>query len=133
MSMELKEVIVHLRDYTGPTHRLLTTWADTPMVLMMEEDWARGPLVIIGAADRMMWPLLPPGSLLRLDPKARKIDDRSWPEFERPVSSRLLRRQFQSLTKTHAYVDNSHRFSVRWRRAEVLQAGRSQVCEVSSD
>ena len=48
--MELKEVVFHLRDYTGPTHRLLTTWADTPMVLMMEEDWERGPLVIIGAA-----------------------------------------------------------------------------------
>jgi len=83
--MKFKEVVAHLSDYTGMTHRLLTTWADTPMVLMLEEDWECGPLVIIGANDRMMWPLLPPGSLLRLDPKARKIEDRSWPEFERPI------------------------------------------------
>ena len=83
--MKFKEVVAHLSDYTGMTHRLLPTWADTPMVLMLEEDWECGPLVIIGANDRMMWPLLPPGSLLRLDPKSRKIDDRSWGEFERPI------------------------------------------------
>ena len=83
--MNLKQVVFHLRDHTGPTHQLLTTWADTPMPLMLVEDWERGPLVIIGSNDLMMWPLLPPGSLLRLDPKARKIEDRAWPEFERPV------------------------------------------------
>jgi len=84
-SMKMKQVVSHLRDYTGLTHRLLTTWAETPMVMMLEEDWEKGPLVLIGEADRMMWPLLPPGSVLRLDPKARKIDDRSWGEFERPI------------------------------------------------
>jgi hypothetical protein len=83
--MKLREVVYHLRDQMGATHQLLTTWADVPMLLMNEEDWERGPLVVVGENDRMMWPLLPPGSLLRLDPKARKIEDRSWPEFERPI------------------------------------------------
>ena len=83
--MKLKEAVFHLYDYTGMTHQLLTTWSDVPLPLMLDGDWERGPLVIIGANDRMMWPLLPPGTLLRLDPKARKIDERAWPEFERPV------------------------------------------------
>jgi hypothetical protein len=33
----------------------------------------------------MMWPLLPPGTLLQLDPKKRTVTDGSWSEFERPV------------------------------------------------
>ena len=83
--LNLKQIAFHLRDYTGLTHRLLTTWSDVPLQLMPDEEWEKGPLVIIGSNDRMMWPLLPPGTLLRLNPKARKIEDRSWPEFERPI------------------------------------------------
>lgn len=83
--MDPRELVRLLRDRESPTNRLLTAWADTPMLLMLDEDWEDGPLVVVGFSDGMLWPLLPPGSLLRLDSKARKIEERSWPEFERPI------------------------------------------------
>ena len=82
---DLIQLIRVLRDRESATNRLLNAWADTPMLLMLDEDWENGPLVVVGFSDRMLWPLLPPGSLLRLDSKARKIEDRSWLEFERPI------------------------------------------------
>ena len=82
---DLIQLVRILRDRESATNRLLNAWADAPMLLMLEEDWEDGPLVVVGFSDRMLWPLLPPGSLLRLDSKARKIEDRSWPEFERPI------------------------------------------------
>jgi hypothetical protein len=33
----------------------------------------------------MMWPLLPPGSLLQLDQTERTIAEGQWGEFERPI------------------------------------------------
>ncbi|HEY6805433.1 MAG TPA: hypothetical protein VI306_17780 [Pyrinomonadaceae bacterium] len=74
-----------LRDSASATHQLLAAWGDVPLLLMQEVDWSRGPLVIIGADDLMMWPLLPPGTLLQLDPGKRTIVDGAWSEFERPV------------------------------------------------
>jgi len=65
--------------------RLLGVWSDIPVLLMLDIDWDRGPLVLIGLSDRMMWPLLPPGSLLQLDQKVRTVADGSWVEFERPI------------------------------------------------
>jgi hypothetical protein len=82
---DLIQIVRALRDPEGATNRLLNAWADTPMLLMLEDDWQGGPLVVVGLSDRMLWPLLPPGSLLRLDSKSRKIEERSWPEFERPI------------------------------------------------
>jgi len=82
---DLIQIVRALRDRESATNRLLNAWADTPMLLMLEEDWQGGPLVVVGFSDRMLWPLLPPGSLLRLDSKSRKIEERSWPEFERPI------------------------------------------------
>jgi hypothetical protein len=81
-SAEFTTVLKHPDSVTG---RLLTAWSSVPLLLMLENDWARGPLVIIGLSDYMMWPLLPPGTLLRLDRKRRTIDDGTWSEFERPV------------------------------------------------
>ena len=74
-----------LRDSASATHRLLATWGNVPFLLMQEIDWERGPLVLIGFNDLMMWPLLPPGTLLQLDPRKRRVIDGSWSEFERPV------------------------------------------------
>lgn len=81
----LIQLVRLLRDPESPTNRLLSAWADVPMLMMLDEDWADGPLVVVGFADKMMWPMLPPGSLLRLDTKTRKIEERAWPEFERPI------------------------------------------------
>lgn len=83
--MDPRELTILLRDRDSATNRLLSAWADVPMLLMMDEDWERGPFVIVGLSDRMLWPMIPPGSLLRLNTKARKIQDGAWPEFERPI------------------------------------------------
>src|SRR5215212_7287875 len=66
-------------------HRLLRMWGNVPLLLMLDVDWERGPLVLVGTADRMMWPLLPPGSLLQLDQTVRTIADGQFTEFDRPI------------------------------------------------
>ena len=85
IGMDKRELTTILHDLTTPTHRLLTAWWNIPVLLMLDIDWDRGPLVLVGSEDRMMWPLLPPGSLLQLDQKARTIIDGSFSEFERPI------------------------------------------------
>ena len=74
-----------LHDPKSATRRLLAMWGSVPLLLMRDVDWGRGPLVLIGAADRMMWPLLPPGSLLQLDQTVRTVDDGTFNEFDRPI------------------------------------------------
>jgi hypothetical protein len=49
-------------------------WGDIPLLLMLDVDWERGPLVLIGTAD-----------LLQLDQRVRTIADGHFSEFERPV------------------------------------------------
>ena len=85
LTMDKRELTVILQDPESATHQLLKMWRDVPLLLMLDVDWDRGPLVLIGAADGMMWPLLPPGSLLQLDQKVRTISDDNFPEFERPI------------------------------------------------
>jgi hypothetical protein len=80
-----QELTALLKDPAGTTRRLLTAWSDIPLLLMLDTDWEHGPLVLIGLSDYMMWPLLPPGTLLQLDAKRRTINAGSWSEFERPV------------------------------------------------
>jgi hypothetical protein len=41
--------------------------------------------VLVGKTDRLMWPLLPAGSLLQLDQSERTVDVEQYGEFERPV------------------------------------------------
>ena len=83
--MDRRELTTVLQDPASAMRRILSVWSDIPLLLMLDIDWERGPLVLIGLSDRMMWPFLPPGSLLQLDPKVRTIADGSWPEFQRPV------------------------------------------------
>ena len=74
-----------LTDPANATRQLLTLWGDVPLLMMLDVDWERGPLVLIGTSDYMMWPLFPPGSLLQLNAKLRTIAEGDWTEFERPV------------------------------------------------
>jgi len=83
--MDKRELTVILQNPASATHRILSTWSDVPIPLMLEVDWDRGPLVLIGLSDRMMWPLMPPGSLLQLDQKVKSVASGSWSEFERPI------------------------------------------------
>lgn len=83
--MDKQQLTILLQDPASATHRILSTWSDVPIPLTLDVDWDRGPLVLIGLSDRMMWPLLPPGSLLQLDSKVKTITTGSWTEFERPI------------------------------------------------
>jgi hypothetical protein len=82
--MNRGELTSLLHDPASALHHLLTIWSETPMLLMLDIDWRRGPLVWVGKADRFMWPLIPPGSLLQLDQEERTVDAEDG-EFERPV------------------------------------------------
>lgn len=83
--MDKRELTTIFQDPASATRRLLSAWSDIPLLLMLDVDWDRGPLVLVGLSDRMMWPLIPPGSVLQLDPKVRKVENGSWSEFERPI------------------------------------------------
>lgn len=83
--MDKRELTTVLHDPAGAMRSLLSVWSQVPVPLMLDVDWDRGPLVLIGLSDRMMWPLLPPGSLLQLDTRARNVVSGTWSEFERPI------------------------------------------------
>ena len=83
--MDLGELTSLLHDPTSAMNHLLTVWREVPLLLMLDVDWNRGPLVLVGHSDRMMWPLLPPGTLLQLDQSERTVEDGRWDEFERPI------------------------------------------------
>ena len=84
--------MVKKREFTAILHnpksamrQLLAMWRTVPLLLMLDVDWGRGPLVLIGTADQMMWPLLPPGTLLQLDQTVRTVDEQQFTEHERPI------------------------------------------------
>ena len=83
--MDKRELTILLQDPTSALRQLLGAWSEVPLLLMLDADWDRGPLVLLGSSDRMMWPLLPPGSLLQLDQRVRTVAEGTWPEFERPI------------------------------------------------
>lgn len=83
--MDKRELTAILQNPNSATRRIFSAWSDVPLLLMMDVDWDRGPLVLVGLSDRLMWPLIPPGSVLQLDQRVRTIADGSWPEFERPI------------------------------------------------
>jgi hypothetical protein len=83
--MDKLELTTILQDPASATRRLLSAWSNVPLLLMLDVDWSRGPLVFIGLSDQMMSPLLPPGSLLQLNQKVRTVTNGLWTEFERPV------------------------------------------------
>jgi hypothetical protein len=83
--MDEREMTTIFLDPASATRRLLNAWSDIPLLLMVDIDWERGPLVLVGASDRMLWPMIPPGSLLQLNQKVKTVDNGSWLEFERPI------------------------------------------------
>ena len=83
--MDNTELTTIMQDPVSAMRTILSVWSDVPVLLMLDVDWDRGPLVMIGMSDRMMSPLLPPGSLLQLDKTVRTIGDGNWSEFDRPI------------------------------------------------
>src|SRR6185369_5465197 len=83
--MDKRELTTVLQNPASAVRQLLRAWSDVPVLLMLDVDWDRGPLVLVGSSDRMMWPLLPAGSLLQLDQRVRTVLEGTWSEFDRPI------------------------------------------------
>ena len=83
--MDKRELTSILQDSSSAMRRILSAWSEIPILLMLDVDWDRGPLVLVGFSDRMMWPLIPPGSLLQLNPKVKTVATGTWSEFDRPI------------------------------------------------
>jgi len=83
--VDKRELTTVLQDPASAVRQLLRAWSDVPVLLMLDVDWDRGPLVLVGSSDRMMWPLLPAGSLLQLDQRVRTVLEGTWSEFDRPI------------------------------------------------
>ena len=79
------EFVTGLENANSASAELLRIWANIPLLLLLDLDWERGPFVLIGLRDYMMWPLLPPGSQLQLDSTKHTIDEGRWSEFDRPI------------------------------------------------
>ena len=134
--MDKRELTTILHDPVSAMHRIFTTWSDVPILLMLDIDWDRGPLVLIGLSDRMMWPLLPPGTLLQLDQKVKTVASGSWLEFERPIYLIEYRNKFycchaQRRGETlrlisHAESESSPSITVPFKEARV----RGQVTPI---
>ena len=127
--VDKREFTTILHDPKSATRRLLAMWGSVPLLLMLDVDWERGPLVLIGTADRMMWPLLPAGSLLQLDQTVRTIDDGSFSEFDRPIYLIEYRNRFHCCHAqrrrdvisliSHGESQSRPSFSVSFKEAKV--------------
>jgi hypothetical protein len=134
--MDNRELTTILRDPVSAMRTILSVWSDVPVLLMLDVDWDRGPLVMIGMSDRMMWPLLPPGSLLQLDKTVRTIADGSWSEFDRPIylieyrskfyCCHVQRRDDTLRLISHAETQESPSISIPFKEARV----RGQVTPI---
>jgi hypothetical protein len=83
--VDRRELTAILENPASAMRRIFSVWSDIPILLMLDIDWDRGPLVLIGLSDRMMWPLLPPGSLLQLNKKLTTVVNGSGSESSRPI------------------------------------------------
>lgn len=83
--IDKRELTAILQDPASAMRRIFSVWSEIPILLMLDIDWDRGPLVLIGLSDRMMWPLLPPGSLLQLNRKVKTVVNGAGSESSRPI------------------------------------------------
>lgn len=66
--------------------RMIEAWGKVPLALLDQlnlQDYRYG---YVGLTDWMMYPLIPPGSLLQIDAQRSQVETGQWPnEHERPV------------------------------------------------
>jgi transcriptional regulator with XRE-family HTH domain len=75
-------------DVTQTTYlsRLIQRWGTLPLMLLNRLDFKHQRYAFIGTEDWSMHPILPPGSLVMVDEKKRKVEPSGWiTEFERPI------------------------------------------------
>jgi transcriptional regulator with XRE-family HTH domain len=76
--------------------RLIAAWGEIPLGLLAELDLKRYLYGYIGSDDRMMEPLLRPGSIVQIDDTRRRVANGGWAnEFERPIYFLELRYSYE--------------------------------------
>jgi transcriptional regulator with XRE-family HTH domain len=71
---------------TQLVNRVVAMWGEIPAAFLLSSNPRRHTYGYVGLADRTMFPLLRPGSLLMIDPERKRVVHDGWRnEFERPV------------------------------------------------
>jgi transcriptional regulator with XRE-family HTH domain len=66
--------------------RMVEAWGDVPFSLLSRFQTRQFTYAYVGSEDRMMSPLLPPGSFVQIDPSRRAVKTGAWRnEYERPI------------------------------------------------
>jgi len=73
-------------DNTNLLSRLVEVWGEVPIALIQHLDIRHGLYGYIGLQDTTLYPLLRPGSFVKIDPRVRRIQPMRWrTEFDRPI------------------------------------------------
>jgi len=76
--------------------RLVESWGEIPAGLLSQLDFKKFRYGFIGLEDRMMVPLLRPGSIVQVDDSRRRIVNSGWlTEYDRPIYFLELRYSYE--------------------------------------
>jgi hypothetical protein len=76
--------------------RLIESWGEIPVALLANLDLRKHRYGYIGLEDRMMAPLLRPGSIVQIDDSRRRVVNHGWAtETERPIYFLELRYSYE--------------------------------------
>jgi transcriptional regulator with XRE-family HTH domain len=76
--------------------RLIDQWGEVPVGLLSQLDLKKYRYGFIGLEDRMMVPLLRPGSIVQIDDNRRRIVNSGWlTEYDRPIYFLELRYSYE--------------------------------------
>lgn len=82
--VSLDPFVTHER--TTYLSRMVQKWGTIPLVILQGQDAKTRRYGFIGTEDRFMYPLIPPGSFVEIDPNRAEIRTEPWPsEYERPI------------------------------------------------
>ena len=66
--------------------RVIQQWGKVPLSLLENLDIEEYRYAVIGSEDYLMYPMLPPGTLVQIDDRHRRIQSSGWAnEYERPI------------------------------------------------
>jgi transcriptional regulator with XRE-family HTH domain len=76
--------------------RVIAEWGEVPAGLLARLNMKKHLYGYIGLEDRMMWPLLRPGSIVQIDESRRQVVNQGWvTEFDRPIYFLELRYSYE--------------------------------------
>jgi hypothetical protein len=81
-------------DKTNLLSRLIEIWGDVPNRLIQHLDLRNGVYGFVGTADRTMYPIIRPGSIVQIDQNQRQTIRKWRNEHERPIYFIELRGEY---------------------------------------